>query len=99
MKWLLHSLAASAALAGCAWLPSVGPDYEKPDFKLEESPMPDAGLATTNTAAGGEYKPAEGADDVGHAGTWDGSGPPRSLKIASHVNVRGDRIEPLERFG
>lgn len=64
MKWLLHSLAASAALAGCAWLPSVGPDYEKPDFKLEESPMPDAGLATTNTAAGGEYKPAEGADDV-----------------------------------
>ncbi|MCR5413957.1 MAG: efflux transporter outer membrane subunit [Kiritimatiellae bacterium] len=55
---------ASLALAGCSWMPSVGPDYEKSDDTLPGLPLPDAGLPTTNRTAVGEYKPAEGAEDT-----------------------------------
>jgi NodT family efflux transporter outer membrane factor (OMF) lipoprotein len=30
-------------LAGCSSLPSVGPDYEKPEIDVPDSPLPDAG--------------------------------------------------------
>lgn len=35
--------AACAALAGCYYLPSVGPDYEEPELKAVEAELPDAG--------------------------------------------------------
>ena len=55
--------AVAALGAGCAWLPSVGPDYEKPDVEVPDYAMPDAGLPTTNKTEVGEFRPAEGADD------------------------------------
>ena len=42
------------AAAGCYMLPSVGPEYA----------MPDAGYPTTNRTEVGEWKPAEGEDDI-----------------------------------
>lgn len=50
--------------AGCAWLPSVGPDYTLPQDNLPELALPDAGLPTTNLTAMGEYVRAEGGDDT-----------------------------------
>jgi NodT family efflux transporter outer membrane factor (OMF) lipoprotein len=55
---------AVLAVAGCTILPSVGPDYREPEFEIPESAFPDAGLPTTNRTEIGEWKPAEGADDV-----------------------------------
>ncbi len=55
---------AAIVLAGCASLPSVGPDYEEREDTLPVLPLPDAGLPTTNRTEVGEYKPAEGADDT-----------------------------------
>ena len=51
--------------AGCCCLPSVGPDYVRPDLSDRESyPLPDAGYPTTNRNDIGEWKPAEGAEDA-----------------------------------
>ncbi len=51
--------------AGCAQLPSVGPDYARPDLSdVPSYSLPDAGFPTTNRTEIGEWKPAEGADDV-----------------------------------
>ena len=60
---ILGSVAALAA-AGCAYLPSVGPDYEQVDFEIPATPLPDAGMPTTNRTEIGEYKVAEGEDDL-----------------------------------
>ena len=56
---------ALAAVAGCCFLPTVGPDYERPDMsELPVYTLPDAGLPTTNRTEVGEWKPAGGDDDV-----------------------------------
>ena len=53
------------AAAGCCLLPSVGPDYKSPDMDgLPAYAMPDAGYPTTNRTEVGEWKPAEGEDDI-----------------------------------
>lgn len=53
------------AAAGCCLLPSVGPDYKSPDMDgLPSYAMPDAGYPTTNRTEVGEWKPAEGDDDI-----------------------------------
>ena len=61
-KTLLPALALAAA--GCSLMPKVGPDYEEPVVEMRDSVLPDAGLPTTNLTEVGEYKPAEGSDDV-----------------------------------
>ena len=63
MKTIAFATGA-AAIAGCCCLPAVGPDYEKPDIDTPSRALDDAGLPTTNLTATGEYKPAEGEDDV-----------------------------------
>ena len=63
MNKSLFPIAAAAFAAGCCILPTVGPDYSKPEVDLPECPLPDAGLPTTNRTEIGEFKPAEGADD------------------------------------
>ncbi len=63
MKLSTFTLAA-IALAGCSWMPSVGPDYKEEKAEIPAMALPDAGLATTNKTATGEYKPAEGAEDT-----------------------------------
>ena len=62
-------MSALAAAAGCSFLPSVGPDYERPEFDLPETVVPDAGMPTTNRTETGEFKAAEGGDDVRRAVT------------------------------
>jgi NodT family efflux transporter outer membrane factor (OMF) lipoprotein len=62
MKTVFACLAALLA-AGCASLPSVGPDYEMPEFKSPDYLLPDAGAPTTNMTASGEYRIAEAAGD------------------------------------
>ena len=63
MKRLIPFLALAAA--GCYMLPSVGPDYKSPDMDgLPSYAMPDAGYPTTNRTEVGEWKPAEGEDDI-----------------------------------
>ncbi len=61
---VLGALAFAALLAGCMSLPSVGPDYEKPEIDLPAYDLPDAGAPTTNLTAVGEYKPAAPEEDV-----------------------------------
>ena len=62
-KILLPALVLAAA--GCCLLPSVGPDYKSPDMDgLPAYAMPDAGYPTTNRTEVGEWKPAEGEDDI-----------------------------------
>ena len=62
-KILLPALVLAAA--GCCLLPSVGPDYKSPDMDgLPSYAMPDAGYPTTNRTEVGEWKPAEGDDDI-----------------------------------
>mgnify|MGYP003295029853 CR=1 FL=1 len=53
-----------ALAAGCSMIPSVGPDYAEPDYEIPEYALPDAGLPTTNRTDIGEWKPAEGDDDI-----------------------------------
>ena len=60
----LLGCAAVLAAAGCAYLPSVGPDYEQVDFEIPATPLPDAGMPTTNRTEIGEYRTAEGDDDL-----------------------------------
>ncbi len=52
------------ALAGCSHLPSVGPDYEKPEVDMPSFALPDAGAPTTNLTAKGEFQPATPAEDT-----------------------------------
>ena len=63
MKIQHFLMGAAFALAGCAMLPSVGPDYAEPTHELPALPLPDAGQPTTNRTAVGEYAAAEGAAD------------------------------------
>ena len=51
------------AAAGCAYLPSVGPDYEEPVRDAAPMSLPDAGYPTTNLTAGCEYRPADSNSD------------------------------------
>ena len=60
---LASASALLALLAGCTMV-EVGPDYESPEFDIPETAMPDAGLPTTNRTDIGEFKPAEGDEDV-----------------------------------
>ena len=52
----------AATVAGCCFLPEVGPDYEEPEFRIPDRALPDAGLPTTKLTEVGEYRPADGAD-------------------------------------
>ena len=56
--------AAVLALAGCSFLPSVGPDYEKPGIDLPATAVPDAGMPTTNRTETGEFKSAGRSADT-----------------------------------
>ena len=51
-------------LAGCASLPSVGPDYAEPAFEVPAYLLPDAGQPSTNLTATGEYAAAAATDDL-----------------------------------
>ena len=62
-KFLFSVAAGALAVAGCSWLPSVGPDYVKPEYDMPAYPLPDAGYPTTNTLSTGEYKPADASED------------------------------------
>ena len=60
-----------AAAAGCSSLqsvisslPSVGPDYKEPGFRVPEYALPDAGQPTSNLTATAEYKPASSNEDT-----------------------------------
>ena len=64
-----------ALVTGCSTvssIPSVGPNYEEPELDVPASPLPDAGLPTTNLTAVGEYMPAEGAEDSRQVLSKDG---------------------------
>ena len=64
-KTVLTTSVLALAAAGCAMLPSVGPDYEKPDLgEIPSFVLPDAGYPTTNRNELGEWRPAEGDEDV-----------------------------------
>ena len=52
-----------AVLAGCAYLPSVGPSYEEPTREAESLALPDAGYPTTNLTETCEYRPADSNAD------------------------------------
>ena len=52
-----------ALVAGCSSLPSVGPDYERPEFAVPKYDMPDAGQPTSNLTATCEYSPAKDTED------------------------------------
>ena len=54
---------AAAAAAGCAYLPSVGPDYEGIIIDVPETALPDAGYPTSNLTATCEYQPADAQHD------------------------------------
>ena len=58
------TILATAIAAGCASLPSVGPNYETPDVAPVEHSLPDAGQPTTNLTATAEYRPADSNEDA-----------------------------------
>ena len=68
-KTLSHTVAfaataaVAAVVAGCTYLPSVGPDYEKPDCEEGTVLLPDAGYPTTNHTESCEYQPASSNED------------------------------------
>ena len=63
MKGYVATSIFLAAVAGCAYLPSVGPDYEEPVREVAPVALPDAGYPTTNLTAGCEYRPADSNSD------------------------------------
>ena len=63
MKLQYPLFTAAAVLAGCTWLPSVGPDYVEPACELPELALPDAGYPTTNLTEVGEYVPSSDTED------------------------------------
>ena len=58
------TILATAIAAGCASLPSVGPNYEAPEVAPIEHSLPDAGQPTTNLTATAEYRPADSNEDA-----------------------------------
>ena len=65
MKANKIAIAATLAFAGCSHLPSVGPDYSKPEDGLpEELEMPDANMPTDGLTESGEYAIATGSEDT-----------------------------------
>ena len=71
---ILTTSVFALAAAGCAYLPSVGPDYSEPAIDVGGEglrSLPDAGYPTTNRTDIGEWKPAEGGDDVRKLVTTD----------------------------
>ena len=56
--------ALASVLAGCASLPSVGPDYVEPAPDDAAFALPDAGQPTTNLTVGSEYLLAAAGEDV-----------------------------------
>ena len=48
-------LAGSLLIAGCAYLPSIGPDYKAPETPKKASALPDAGAPSTNLTESCEY--------------------------------------------
>ena len=61
---LIHPLAVfGILLAGCASLPSVGPDYAEQKLEIPENLLPDAGYPTSNLTATCEYKSASSNED------------------------------------
>jgi len=64
MKLTYSMIALAAVAAGCTqYLPSVGPDYAEPTFKVSADALPDAGQPTTNVTASGEYVKADASAD------------------------------------
>ena len=63
-KEVCTAVAAALGLAGCAYIPSVGPDYSEPEFTVPEYLLPDAGQPSTNLTATCEYAPAAESNDV-----------------------------------
>ena len=60
-----HAAAAAAVVVvGCSSIPSVGPDYEEPEFEVPAYALPDAGQPTTNFTVTAEYKPAASNEDM-----------------------------------
>ena len=59
MTWLF-----AAGFAGCAAIPSVGPNYEEPGIDPVAYKLPDAGQPTSNLTTTCEYRPAESNDDA-----------------------------------
>ncbi|MBQ3343062.1 MAG: efflux transporter outer membrane subunit [Kiritimatiellae bacterium] len=55
---------ALLAAAGCASLPSVGPNYEEPELRPQVVSLPDAGLPSSNLTASCEYRPAGSNEDT-----------------------------------
>ncbi len=63
-RFYIPAIGAALVAAGCAYLPSVGPDYKAQDFNDRHYyKMPDAGYPTTNKTDIGEWKRAEGDAD------------------------------------
>ena len=59
----LLGLSAAFLSAGCGSSPSVGPDYESPEFDIPGYAMPDAGQPTSNLTVSCEYKSAPQSED------------------------------------
>ena len=64
LRLLGYSSLPALVLAGCASLPSVGPDYAEPAFEVPAYLLPDAGQPSTNLMATGEYAAAAAKDDL-----------------------------------
>lgn len=60
----IAAVASVAVAAGCASLPSVGPNYEEPELSATFVALPDAGQPTTNLTESCEYRPAASNEDV-----------------------------------
>ena len=52
-----------ALVTGCSVLPSVGPDYSRPEFEIPDFVLPDAGQPTTNLTEQLTYAPAATNED------------------------------------
>lgn len=63
MKVHYPSIALALLAGGCSWLPSVGPDYRRPEIELPEIALPDAFAPTTNKTSTGEFAVADAAED------------------------------------
>ena len=53
-----------ALVTGCSSIPSVGPDYRRPELEVPAHALPEAGQPTTNLTRTCEYKPATKAEDT-----------------------------------
>ncbi len=65
MQFIRNAVGVAALVAaGCAHLPSVGPDYEKPELEVPVYALPDAGQPTSNLTVTAEYEAAKGDADT-----------------------------------